>query len=63
MLIFVIIAYIINIINFCIRNSNFDDGMKLGDIPPVHKKDDFTDKLPSYAFGLENLWEDYSTTN
>ena len=28
------------IINFCIINSKFDDGMKLADITPVHKKDD-----------------------
>ena len=32
------------IINFCIINSKFDDGMKLADIIPVHKKDDTTNK-------------------
>ena len=32
------------IINFCIINSKFDDGMKLADITPVHKKDDTTNK-------------------
>ena len=33
-----------DIINFCIKNSKFDDTMKLADIIPVHKKDDKTDK-------------------
>ena len=32
------------IINFCIKNAKFDNGMKLADITPVHKKDDKTDK-------------------
>ena len=36
--------YLHNIIIFCITNSNFDDGMKLADISPVHKKDDITNK-------------------
>ena len=36
--------YFHNIINLCIRNCNFDDVMKLADISPVHKKDDFTNK-------------------
>ena len=36
--------YLHNIINCCIRNSNFDDGMKFADLTPVHKKDDFTNK-------------------
>ena len=33
-----------DIIHFCIKNSKFDDTMKLADIIPVHKKDDKTDK-------------------
>ena len=32
------------IINVCIKNAKFDNGMKLADITPVHKKDDKTDK-------------------
>ena len=36
--------FIYEIINHNIRNSQFDDGMKLADITPVHKKDDVTIK-------------------
>ena len=36
--------YLHNIINSCIINSSFDDGMKLADISPIHKKDEFTNK-------------------
>ena len=34
--------YLYKIINHSRMNSNFDDGMKLADITPVHKKDDVT---------------------
>ena len=33
-----------NIINYGISNNTFDNGMKLADITPIHKKDDKTDK-------------------
>ena len=36
--------FLYEIINHNIRNSKFDDGMKLADITPVHKKDDVTIK-------------------
>ena len=37
-------TYLYEIINHSLINSNFDDGMKLADITPVHKKDDVTNK-------------------
>ena len=36
--------FLYEIINHSIRNSKFDDGTKLADITPVHKKDDVTIK-------------------
>ena len=37
-------GFLYEIINHNIRNSNFDDGMKLADTTPVHKMDDVTIK-------------------
>ena len=37
-------TYLYEIINHSLINSNFDDGMKIADITPVHKKDDVTNK-------------------
>ena len=56
--------YLYKIINHSLMHSHFDDGIKLADITPVHKKDDVTNKsnyrpisvLPSGSKLLKELF-------